>query len=245
MLLFAVFENGNVPSKKTLKRVHASFRQTRRPKFLRFICGTNQPDLYEYTCFVFGAKCSRSKQKNSSSAIYAIFADRKSIYAIFALQTCGDDNKNYSPHIKEFIDSKFDMDDFYESTNNTVEESLQLSTDQRKVLATDNFNLTKWITTNPEILSAITLQHRAISQNELNDPNTTKRILRVKRKISSDSLLFQPKKIPDLRRKKPTQRNLLNTLSSIFEPIGFAVPVTFRLQNLQQHIWRKRLKWDD
>ena len=137
------------------------------------------------------------------------------------------------------------MDNFYESTNNTVEESLQLSTDQRKVLATYNFNLTKWITTNPEILSAITLQHRAISHNELNDPNTTKRILRVKRNISSDSLLFQPKKIQDLRKKKPTQRNLLNTLSYIFEPIGFAVPVTFRLRNLQQHIWRKRLKWDD
>ena len=40
-------------------------------------------------------------------------------------------------------------------------------------------------------------------------------------------------------------RNLLLTSSSIFDPIGFAAPVTFRLRILQQHIWRKGLKWDD
>ena len=98
---------------------------------------------------------------------------------------------------------------------------------------------------NSEILSAKPQQHRAISHNELNDPKTTKRILGTEWNISSESLVFQPKKIQDLKRKKPTQRNLLHTLSSIFDPIGFAAPVTIRLRILQQHIWRKGIKWDD
>ena len=136
------------------------------------------------------------------------------------------------------------MDEFYESTN-TVERALQLSTDLRKVLATGSFNLTKWITTSPEILSAIPQQHRAKSHNEWNDPRTTKRILEIEWNISSDSPVSEPKKFQDLERKKPTQRNLLHTSSSLFDPIGFAAPVTIRLRILQQNIWRKGLKWDD
>ena len=49
----------------------------------------------------------------------------------------------------------------------------------------------------------------------------------------------------DLKNKKPTQRNLLHTSSSIFDHIGFAAPVTIRLRFLQQQIWRKGLKWDN
>ena len=108
-------------------------------KFLRFIWGKTQPDLYEYNRFVFGAKCLPT-------------------CANFALQTCGDENKNDYSNVKEFID------DYYKSTN-TVKEALQISIDLRKVLATGSFNLTMWITTNPEILSAIPQQHRAISHN--------------------------------------------------------------------------------
>ena len=87
--------------------------------------------------------------------------------------------------MEELIDSSFYQDFFYEWTN-TVEETLQLSTDQRKVLATGSFNLTKWIKTNPEILSAIHTHHRPISHNELKDPNTMKRILGIERNIFSD-----------------------------------------------------------
>ena len=41
------------------------------------------------------------------------------------------------------------------------------------------------------------------------------------------------------------QRNLLHVSSSLFDPIGFAAPVTIRVRILQQNIWRKGLKWDD
>ena len=118
-------------------------------KLPRFIWGTTQPDFYECTCFVFGAQCSETCPN-------------------FDLQRCGDDNKNCYPYIKELMGSNFYMGDFYESTN-TVQEALQLSTDLRKVLATGSFNLTEWISTNPDFLSAIPLQHRAISRNELDD----------------------------------------------------------------------------
>ena len=63
-----------------------------------------------------------------------------------------------------------------------------------------SLNLTKWITTNSEVLSAIPQQHRAISHNELNDPKTRKRMLGDEWNISSDSVVFQLKKIQDLKR---------------------------------------------
>ena len=76
-----------------------------------------------------------------------------------------------------------------------MKEALKRSTVLRKVLAIGSFHLTKWITINPEILSAIPQQHRAITLNELNDPKTTKRILGIEWNISSDSPVFEPKKI--------------------------------------------------
>ena len=140
---------GKIPSMQTLKACTCKFPSDPKTENFSDSSGEQQPDFYKYTRFIFGAKCSPT-------------------CANFALQACGDDNKNDYPHIKELIDSNFYMDDFYESTI-TVKKSLQLSADMRKVLATGRFNLTRWITTNPEILSAIPQQNRATIESPKND----------------------------------------------------------------------------
>ena len=62
-------------------------------KFLRFLWGTDKPDFYEYTRFVFGAKCSPT-------------------CAIYALRKCADDNVNTHPHIGDIVYNNFYMDNF-------------------------------------------------------------------------------------------------------------------------------------
>ena len=66
-------------------------------KILRFLLGAEEPKIFEYTRFVFGAKCSPT-------------------CAIYALRTCADDNAESHPHIKKLVYQNFYMDDFFEAT---------------------------------------------------------------------------------------------------------------------------------
>ena len=63
--------------------------------------------------------------------------------------------------------------------------------------------------------------------------------------LSSDQLQFDPLKLKELTTINLTQRNLLLLISSIFDPLGIAAPITIRLRIIQQLLWRKGVKWDD
>ncbi|XP_063713744.1 uncharacterized protein LOC134841642 [Symsagittifera roscoffensis] len=136
------------------------------------------------------------------------------------------------------------MDNFYESTD-SISEAQRIFNDLRYFLQTGSFNLTKWITTNNDILASIHEEHRDISFDELLDKTTTKRVLGIQWDIASDSLVFWPNNFYDLLKKKRTQWNLLHTSSSVFDPIGIAAPFTIPLRILQRSVWRQGLSWDD
>ena len=122
--LFADFEKKRYPISADIEGMYmqVSVRPDDR-KFLRFLWGTDKPDFYEYTRFVFGAKCSPT-------------------CAIYALRKCADDNINTHPHIRDIVCNNFYMDDFFESTD-SIEDALQLYQDLRDVLKLGGFNLTK------------------------------------------------------------------------------------------------------
>ena len=42
-----------------------------------------------------------------------------------------------------------------------------------------------------------------------------------------------------------TKRDVLQESSRIFDPLGFATPVTIQAKILLQEIWGKHLQWDD
>ena len=194
-------------------------------KFLRFLWGENDPQFFEYLCFVFGAKCSPT-------------------CANFALQTCADDHSTDYPHIQRLVRDHFYMDDLFVSTD-TVQQAVHIIHDSRTVLSRGGFNLTKWITNCHEILSAVPSEHRALSLEELHHAPKMQKVLGVEWNLSTDELQFSPDKLKSQLGQKPTQRALLRATSSVFDPLGIAAPVTIRFRIIQQTIWRKGLKWDD
>ena len=42
-----------------------------------------------------------------------------------------------------------------------------------------------------------------------------------------------------------TKQEILSTVSSIFDPLGFLTPFTFKAKLVIQLMWRKNLQWDD
>ena len=92
-------------------------------KILRFLWGAEEPEVFEYTRFVFGAKCSPT-------------------CAIYALRTCADDNADSHPHIKKLVYQNFFMNDSFEATGD-IDTAVKIREDLRHVLQQGSFNLTK------------------------------------------------------------------------------------------------------
>ena len=134
-------------------------------KFLRFLCGAEQPEFFEYTRFVFGAKCSPT-------------------CAIYAFRTCADDNNESHPHIKKLVYENFYMDDFFEATDD-IDTAGKIIQDLRHVLHQGSFNLTKWITTDHRILQTIPEEPRSITVDEIKNPKIFKRILVIRWRVSN------------------------------------------------------------
>ena len=95
------------------------------------------------------------------------------------------------------------------------------------VLQIGSFNLTEWILTHGDILASIPEEHRANSFEELLDKTTSKFFCRKSVEHRQRLTSFLAKQIVRQLKKKATQRNLLYTSQSVFDPIGIASPVLF------------------
>ena len=124
-------------------------------KFLGFLWGTKDPEMYEYVRHVFGAKCSP-------------------LCANHALQTCSNEHASDYPSVQRLFHENFCMDDFYLSTD-TISEAIQLMEDLRCVLLKGGFNLTKWVSTKETFLTTVPAEHRALSPADI--PHAEQRIL--------------------------------------------------------------------
>lgn len=192
-------------------------------KFLRFLWGTEKPEMYEYLRHVFGAKCSPT-------------------CANHALQTCSNDHASDYPFVQRLVHENFYVDDFYLSTD-TISEAIQHMQDLRSVLQKGGFNLTKWVSTNEIFLRAVPAEHRAVSPADI--PNSKQRILGIPWTLQTDTISANVSKLLELKDLPPTQRTLLRIISSQFDPLGITAPIVIRLRIIQQSLWRKSYKWDD
>lgn len=120
-----------------------------------------------------------------------------------------------------------------------------LKKDVRKIHLNGNFLLTKFTS----LLRIYVIQ----SSEEINMKNTsaeTEKILGLFWNKSKDLFVFKinMSKIPDdiielVRR--PTKREVLKLVMSIFDPFGFLSFFTITCKILLQEIWKKKLKWDE
>ena len=93
-------------------------------KFLRFLWGTDYPEMYKCVRHVFGAKCLPTCVNH-------------------ALQTCSKDHPSDYPSVQRLVHKNFYKDDFYLSTD-IISEAIQHIEDLRFLLQKDSFNLSKY-----------------------------------------------------------------------------------------------------
>jgi len=198
--------------------------------FLRFLWWPNgnlEKDLCEYQMKVhlFGAVSSPSCSN-------------------FALRRTADDNKDqFGDDICNILRHNFYVDDKLKS-HNTVKEAIEKSHKAKELCSRGGFNLTKYVSNSREVLESFEKADHGKSFKELDlnvDVLPTERALGVHWCIENDSFGFRIQ----LKDKPLSRRGILSTVSSIYDPLGFASPFLLQGRRILQQLCGDRKSWDD
>ncbi|GJQ77878.1 hypothetical protein Trydic_g16131 [Trypoxylus dichotomus] len=163
--------------------------------------------------------------------------------AVKCLKQLAIEHMDNFPRAANAIVHDFYVDDFL-SGSDTIEEAQLLCNQVSQILQGGCFELRKWISNNPQILTVLNSskvsspQVILFKQSEVKDKG-----LGIQWNWSTDNLTYS---IPNYNRTRPfTKRNLLSDISKIFDPLGLLSPVVVNAKLLIQKIWQLNLSWDD
>ncbi|XP_026003932.1 uncharacterized protein LOC113009687 [Astatotilapia calliptera] len=198
--------------------------------FLRFLWYRNndprEPVVeYRMKVHVFG---------NSPSPAVAIFGLRKAAHLF--------DTQHYS-EAKQFVQRHFYVDDGLKSLP-TESEAIKLLKDTQELLAASNLRLHKIASNSPNVMKAFSTVDLASGLKDI-DFNTEfppmQRSLGVCWDIEGDTFTFRVSQA-----EKPyTKRGVLSTINSLFDPLGFAVPVSIKGRALLRELTKETCGWDE
>ena len=124
-----------------------------------------------------------------------------------------------------------------------MEEAVTLIQNTKEMCRRGGFNLHKFTSNNKNIIEAIPVEDRAeeIKNVDLDlEKLPMERALGVQWCIQSDSFRLQVV----LQDKPCTQRGILSTVSSIYDPLGLVAPVLLEGKSILQELCRSGLDWD-
>lgn len=164
-------------------------------------------------------------------------------------------NKNAKEHMEthreaaEAILDQHYVDDFIMSFE-SEEEAVRITNSVREVHTQGGFLLTKFVSNSNAILEKLS---ESIPQDEINMNKThdePEKVLGLFWNRQKDMFTFKSKlnKIPfdvleEIR--KPTKREILKVIMSVYDPFGFLQFFTITCKILLQEIWKDHVKWDE
>lgn len=186
--------------------------------------------VYEMCVMTFGACCSPSSAqyvKNKNAEKFA---------------------SDY-PEAAEVITKKHYVDDMLLSVA-SEEEAIQIAKDVRFVHSQGGFEIRNWISNSRAVVMALGESEATTKSLNLSTELSTEKVLGLWWCTESDTLTFKvgwTRYDEDLLdgRRRPTKRELLRFLMSIFDPLGLIAHFLIYLKMLLQEIWRAGLQWDE
>ena len=133
------------------------------------------------------------------------------------------------------------MDHFLKSVP-SEEQAKQLCQEMIETMAAGGFNLTKFKSNSPDVLSSLPDDKHERSTNHLEiDKEQVERTLAVSWRTTDDCFTFTR----SIKQYTMTKRGILNTVSSIFDLLEFLAAFTVKAKLLIQSMWCKKLEWDE
>lgn len=219
--------------KEMFLQVKVRKEDCRAQRFLwRGMDRNRDPDIYEVCVVFFGS---------SSGPCLAQEAKNRNAY----------DFKNDYPEVCKAIVDEHYMDDYLGNAD-SIEEARKLIQDIIYVHSKGGFTICNWISNTEEILDNIDekLKNQGQKRVEGDPEKSIERILGVFWNPREDTFVFQIKfhKInKDIleNKRRPTKREILKVVMSVFDPLGFLTNILIQGKILLQDIWRSKLGWDD
>ena len=190
-------------------------------------------------------------------------ADTYEVQVVFFGSVCGPclaqdiKNRNAKEHLETYpeavlaILNQHYMDDYLGGAN-SEEEAIQLINDVIAVHKKAGFVICNWICNSKRVLKNMEPSLVGVSEKNMDIDNTlpTERILGLWWSPEEDYFSFQTKfhKIDKeilTGERRPTKREILKVVMSIFDPLGFVANFIIHGKILLQDIWRSGLGWDD
>jgi len=149
--------------------------------------------------------------------------------------------ENYGRATETVLQSTY-MDDSMDSVVNE-KEGISLYRQLSELWEKAGMHAHKWLSNSQEVLDAVPPQDRA-SQLELDENGSLAvKTLGIIWKANEDVFTFKSKPIESYF--KPTKRNVLKKVATLFDPLGFLSPFTITAKILMQEMWVVGVDWDD
>ncbi|XP_053686981.1 uncharacterized protein LOC128736523 [Sabethes cyaneus] len=153
------------------------------------------------------------------------------------------------PRAVEAVISKHYVDDLLASEE-TEEAAIELAKSVRFVHAQGGFEIRNWLSNSQRVLAA--LNHPTVKEKNMNlQANlATEKVLGMFWNTQIDCFTYKLSRMridKDLLNgsRRPTKREVLRTLMSIFDPLGLISQFLMHLKITLQDIWRTGVKWDE
>ena len=164
--------------------------------------------------------------------------------ANYALRKTALDNKgSFSKEASEILFKNFYVDDILRSVENPTS-AINLLSEVVKLCAAGGFKLTKISSNSREVLESVSIAEKAKSLKDLDlntDPLPVERALGVHWCVENDSFGFRIV----LKDKPLTRRGILSSISSVYDPLGFASPFLLFGKQLLQELCADKKGWDE
>ena len=149
----------------------------------------------------------------------------------YALRQAASDSESDVPFAVTQVINNFYVDNWLTSFK-TLEQAINAADIMTRVLAKAGFELAQWGSSSRQVLHGRLKGDAAIDLDL--DQLPTERTLGLWWNSSTD---VEPN--------GNTKREILKTVSSIFDPLGFLVPVTFVARQIMQQTWLQKVDWDE
>lgn len=156
------------------------------------------------------------------------------------LRTADDNEESFDPSTIDTLRHNFYVGDLLKFVP-APENAITLMKQLIELCAKGGFNLTRFVSNNRKVWSAIPQAKRADPSLDFSlDELLVDRALGVRWHIESDTFGF---KVLELG-KTNTMRGVLPTICSVFDPLNLAAPVMLPAKQIMQDLWRMKRVWD-
>ncbi|XP_065089698.1 uncharacterized protein LOC135710920 [Ochlerotatus camptorhynchus] len=189
----------------------------------------NNPDVYVLMVMSFGATCSPS-------------------LAQFVKNENAERFRRQFPTAVDAIVKSHYVDDMYTSVQN-VEEAIELAKEVREIHSRAGFEMTNWVSNSRDVLTALGAVEVAEKNLDTVVDVANEKVLGMWWSTNSDVFsykLFLERNMDILSgTRRPTKRELLRTMMSVYDPLGLIANYLMFLKMLLQEVWRSGVSWDE